>query len=138
MRKCEDCGYLASKGYEYPEYYCAAGVSEDDEHCNGEGCNYHYKTLKKRFEDIREAEAEAYYIPICKDCLYYPMCKDKDTLQTSDYNYVCDKFKDAADFAEMKSCAGCYWKSINRYHRCNNCSRNRKRKDNYMTIKQEE
>lgn len=138
MRKCEDCGYLESEGYEYPEYYCAAGVSEDDEHYNGEGCNYTYRQLKKRFEDIREAEAKAYYIPICKDCLYYPMCKDKDTLQTSDYDYVCGKFKDAADFAEMKSCDGCYWKSIKRYHKCYNCSRNRKRKDNYMTIKQEE
>ena len=137
MRKCENCGYLASEGYEYTEYYCSAGVSEDDEHYDGEGCNYHWKTLKKRYAEIEEAQAEAYYIPICGDCLYYSKCKDKEKIKktkTDGFDLVCDDFCRADNFVEVKPCNNCYWKSINSYHKCNNCVRNKNKKDNYKSI----
>lgn len=64
-RKCENCRYLESEGYEYPESYCAAGVSEDDPHYDGDGCDYHCRTLAKRYRehgafdfDITAEEAE--------------------------------------------------------------------------------
>lgn len=29
-RICDKCGYLGKDGYEYPEYFCSAGVGDDD------------------------------------------------------------------------------------------------------------
>lgn len=59
MPKCEQCGFLRSEGYEYPEYYCGAGVAEDDKMATDDGCRYHYKTLKKREKIIDEAWEKA-------------------------------------------------------------------------------
>lgn len=51
MRHCENCGYLAVSGYEYPESYCSVGVQEDDpkfdEDVKGCGCRYNLRTLRK-------------------------------------------------------------------------------------------
>lgn len=53
--KCENCGFLYTEGYEYPESYCAAGVAEDDERATADGCSYHYKTLEKRVRENNKA-----------------------------------------------------------------------------------
>ena len=60
--KCENCRFLCTEGYEYPETYCGAGVSEDDERTTDYGCSYHYKTLKKREREINEAMNKAYEV----------------------------------------------------------------------------
>lgn len=60
MRHCENCGYLAVEGYEYPESYCSVGVQEDDpkfdEDKIGCGCHYNIRTLRKRKEENERAE----------------------------------------------------------------------------------
>lgn len=57
MRYCENCQFLFTEGYEYPESYCGAGISEDDdkffEDSKGCGCKYNLRTLKK-FHEARE------------------------------------------------------------------------------------
>lgn len=60
--KCDDCGFLRTEGYEYPESYCGAGVSEDDERFTGDGCTYHYKNLEKGMREIVEAWDRAHEI----------------------------------------------------------------------------
>lgn len=60
--KCENCGFLKTVGYEYPESYCGAGVTEDDERATDDGCSYHYKTLEKREREIAEAWDKAHEI----------------------------------------------------------------------------
>lgn len=60
--KCENCGFVRIVGYEYPERYCGAGVSDDDERFTGDGCIYHYKTLKKREREIDDAWDKAHEI----------------------------------------------------------------------------
>ncbi len=35
--KCENCRFLRTEGYEYPESYCGAGVAEDDERATSAG-----------------------------------------------------------------------------------------------------
>lgn len=35
------------------------------------------------------------------------------------------------DAVEVGSCDGCYWKAVNRYHKCSCCKRNRYLKDCY-------
>lgn len=81
-RKCDNCRYLCSEGYEYPEYYCGAGVAEDDKHCDGEGCSYTIKTLEKlkhKYDaaydaqfDISDEEIQAIFIrDKCFYCKYY-------------------------------------------------------------------
>ena len=45
-RICENCIYLYNTSYEYSEYVCAAGVTEDDEHFTGDGCTYHWNKLR--------------------------------------------------------------------------------------------
>lgn len=51
-RKCDNCRYLHKISYEYDEYECAAGVSENDEHFTGEGCTYHRNKLRAMKEKI--------------------------------------------------------------------------------------
>lgn len=62
MRHCDDCGFLAVEGYEYPESYCSVGVQEDDPKFDkdaiGCGCHYNPRTLRKRKE---ENEREEYF-----------------------------------------------------------------------------
>lgn len=59
MRHCENCGYLSSMGYEYPETYCPL-VSDDDpkfdEDGKGCGCHYNLRTLKRLEKENDEAE----------------------------------------------------------------------------------
>ena len=64
MRYCEECGYLGSSGYEYPETYCKCGISEDDpkvfDDNNGMGCTYHWRTLKKKLDEVEHYEYLSY------------------------------------------------------------------------------
>lgn len=60
--KCENCRFLRTEGYEYPETYCGAGVAEDDERATSDGCSYHYKTLEKRERELDEAWDKAHTI----------------------------------------------------------------------------
>lgn len=60
--KCENCRFLRTEGYEYPEYYCGAGVAEDDERVTSDGCSYHYKTLLKMERELDKAWDEAHTI----------------------------------------------------------------------------
>ena len=60
--KCDNCRFLRTEGYEYPETYCGAGVTEDDERVTDDGCSYHYKTLEKRERELDEAREKAYTI----------------------------------------------------------------------------
>lgn len=60
--KCENCRFLRTEGYEYPESYCGAGVAEDDVRATSDGCSYHYKTLEKRERELDEAWVEAHTI----------------------------------------------------------------------------
>ena len=59
-RHCEDCGYLGTSGYEYPESYCTCGISEDDPKAFdddvGMGCTYHWRTLKKKKDEMDHME----------------------------------------------------------------------------------
>ena len=59
MRHCEECGYLRTEGYEYPESYCPIVSEEDpkfDEDKKGFGCHYNLRTLRKRERELDEAE----------------------------------------------------------------------------------
>ena len=60
MRHCDDCGFLAVEGCEYPEFYCSVGVQEDDpkfdEDNIGCGCHYNLRTLRKRQKENEHAE----------------------------------------------------------------------------------
>lgn len=64
MRHCDDCGFLAVEGYEYPESYCSVGVQEEDpkfdEDDKGCGCHYNLRTLRKRKEENERAEYFCY------------------------------------------------------------------------------
>lgn len=60
--KCENCRFLRTEGYEYPETYCGAGVADDDERLTSDGCSYHYKTLLKMERERDKAWNEAYTI----------------------------------------------------------------------------
>ena len=64
MRHCEECGFLGTSGYEYPESYCTVGVSEDDpkfdEDKDGCGCRYNLRTLRKRERENDRAEYLSY------------------------------------------------------------------------------
>ena len=77
-RYCENCRYLVCEGYEYPEYYCGVGVSEDDDKFfddnKGCGCTYNIRTLEKR---KREAEHDEY--------LYYLGYIDYGLMPSMDY-----------------------------------------------------
>lgn len=55
-RKCENCRYLGTEGYEYPESYYEAGVAEDDPNIreDGEGCTYTQKQLKAKYNVMQE------------------------------------------------------------------------------------
>ena len=59
MRHCEECGFLMTEGYEYPESYCPL-VSDDDpkfdEDNKGCGCHYNIRTLRKRKRQNEDAE----------------------------------------------------------------------------------
>lgn len=61
-RKCDDCKYCVNTSYEYAEYECAAGVSEDDEHFTGEGCTYHGNKLRAMKEKVDKQWEEAHKI----------------------------------------------------------------------------
>ena len=60
MRHCDSCQFLGYEGYEYPEYFCTVGVSEDDpmfdEDKTGCGCRYNLRTLQKRQKENDYAE----------------------------------------------------------------------------------
>ena len=59
MRHCEECGYLSTSGYEYPESYCPLVGEEDpkfDEDEKGCGCHYNLRTLKRMERENDEAE----------------------------------------------------------------------------------
>ena len=64
MRHCEECGFLAVEGYEYPESYCSVGVQEDDpkfdEDKEGCGCHYNIRTLRKMKAENEHAEYLCY------------------------------------------------------------------------------
>lgn len=52
MRHCEECRFLGTSGYEYPESYCTVGVSEDD----------------PKFDEDKDGCAEVCERFICPDC----------------------------------------------------------------------
>ena len=64
MRHCEDCGFLETSGYEYPEQYCAVGIQENDpkfgEDGKGCGCRYNLRTLRKKKDEIDHMEYLSY------------------------------------------------------------------------------
>lgn len=64
MRYCEECGYLAVEGYEYPESYCSVGVNDNDpkfdEDMKGCGCHYNIRTLRKMKDENERAEYLCY------------------------------------------------------------------------------
>lgn len=64
MRHCEECGFLGTSGYEYPESFCMVGVQDDDpnfdEDKEGCGCHYNLRTLKKMQRENDHAEYLCY------------------------------------------------------------------------------
>ena len=60
--KCDNCPALKYyyDGYEYPEYYCAAGFYEDsrDFADGSEGCLHRLSTIEKR---LKQREADMQY-----------------------------------------------------------------------------
>ena len=64
MRHCNNCGFLGSSGYEYPEDYCIVGVQENDpkfyEDRYGCGCKYNIRTLRRMQKENDHAEYLAF------------------------------------------------------------------------------
>ena len=59
MRYCENCRFLKTEGYEYPETYCPLVPDDDpkfDEDDKGCGCHYNIRTLEKRQRENDHAE----------------------------------------------------------------------------------
>ncbi len=50
LRCCNNCGYLETGGYEYPEPYCAAGVPEEDPLYICDGCIYTARQLAIKYD----------------------------------------------------------------------------------------
>jgi len=77
MRHCENCKYLRTVGYEYPESFCWLGIVEEnpkfDEDEIGCGCRYNLRTLRKK-ERIRN-EAEYYHLLGYSDYALMPTCE---------------------------------------------------------------
>jgi len=98
--KCENCGFLYTEGYEYPETYCAAGVGDDDIHFTGEGCTYHFKTLQKRKKEIDEAWDKTHEVTD-EDVAY--MLEGGDKCAGCKFN--------THDYTCVPECSGCDGKS---------------------------
>lgn len=58
--KCDNCEACRSEGYEYPEYYCAAGVPEDGKMATDGGCKYTAKVIHRRLERNDRARDHQY------------------------------------------------------------------------------
>lgn len=77
-RRCEDCRYLYATSYEYGEYECAAGVSEDDERFTGDGCTYHWNKLRAMAKAVDRAWAEAHTITEEDLKIFFPEQYEED------------------------------------------------------------
>jgi len=59
--KCENCPYLKRTSYEYGDYECAIfGDEPPKEYMTEEGCNIHWKKLKKMY-DKQEEDFDRYW-----------------------------------------------------------------------------
>lgn len=58
--KCDNCPALRSEGYEYPEYYCGAGVPENGKMTTSSGCKYSKDKIIKRMERLDELRDRQY------------------------------------------------------------------------------
>lgn len=58
--KCDNCPALRTDGYEFPEYYCAAGVPEDSKMYTYDGCRYPLKVIRRRIERRDKMQSHQY------------------------------------------------------------------------------
>jgi len=62
MQHCENCKYMRTDGYEYPESYCWLGIGEEnpkfDEDEIGCGCRYNFRTLRKMEQRCKDDKAK--------------------------------------------------------------------------------
>ena len=61
--KCENCPALRTKGYEYPEEYCGAGIPDNQLHefeDGSVGCRYSKKRILQRMDRMDRLEASQY------------------------------------------------------------------------------